>query len=242
MSGRPPEPAAVRAGLQPVPAHDPVEGLQLNPVPLRDLSPRQPLLEVQPHQLCPRDGPLRRPARAVQHPRRVRGGPHAGALVLFAERKLGGGGDHTGALVRGGKSHALSLKRTGEFDVTELASLADGSLLVLERSFIRSSLKLDIRLRLIPAEEIKPGARLEGETLLETGTRYTIDNFEAMALQKWDPDFGSVDRSDPGYDSPADYYGFSQDWAATDAPGYQDTDSFSKTWPRPSGGVSAPSR
>jgi hypothetical protein len=110
----------------------------------------------------------------------LRGGPHAGALVLFAERKLGGGGDHTGALVRGGKSHALSLKRTGEFDVTELASLADGSLLMLERSFIRSSLKLDIRLRLIPAEQIEPGARLEGETLLETGTRYTIDNFEAM--------------------------------------------------------------
>jgi hypothetical protein len=110
----------------------------------------------------------------------LRGGPHIGGMVLFAERKLGSDGDHTGVLVRGGKAYPLSLKRTGSFDVTELASMKDGSLLVLERSFVRSSLKLDIRLRLIPAEEIKPDGRLEGVTLLETGTRYNIDNFEAM--------------------------------------------------------------
>jgi hypothetical protein len=51
-----------------------------------------------------------------------------------------------------------------------------------------------------------------------------------MALQRWDPDFSSVDRTDPGYRNPADYYAVSQDWAADDAPNYRDTDSFSKTW------------
>jgi hypothetical protein len=112
----------------------------------------------------------------------LRGGPNAGALVAFSERKLSIRREHTGALVKGGKSEPLYLKRTGEFNVTDLASLADGSLLVLERSFIRSALKLDMRLRLIRAEDIKPGARLEGEVLLEAGSAYLIDNFEGMAV------------------------------------------------------------
>lgn len=63
------------------------------------------------------------------------------------------------------------------------------------------------------------------------GTMSEFDNFEAMALQKWDPDFGNVDRDDPGYfGKPWRYYTFSQDWASTDAPDYKDADSFSKTW------------
>lgn len=62
------------------------------------------------------------------------------------------------------------------------------------------------------------------------GTITEFDNFEAMALQRWDPDFSRVDRTDPGYADPSRYYAFSQDWAATDAPDYDDPDSFSKTW------------
>lgn len=112
----------------------------------------------------------------------LRGGEHKGALVAFSEHKLDGQNDHGGALMKDDKSYPLFLKRTGEFDITSLQSLSDGSLLVLERSFIRASLKLDIRLRLIKAADIKPGARLDGEVLLEAGNRYMIDNFEGMAV------------------------------------------------------------
>lgn len=113
----------------------------------------------------------------------LRGGDHKGALVVFSEHKLDGAGDHTGALAKGDKSYPLFLKRHEEFDITALASMTDGSLLVLERSFIRASLKLDIRLRLIKAEDIKPGARLGGEVLFEVGNGgYMIDNFEGMAV------------------------------------------------------------
>jgi hypothetical protein len=66
--------------------------------------------------------------------------------------------------------------------------------------------------------------------LYHQGNLTEFDNFEAMALQRWDPDFGSVNRSDPGLASPADYYAFSKKWTAADAPDYQDTSSFSKTW------------
>ena len=112
----------------------------------------------------------------------LRGGPYAGALVAFAERKLTKDGNHTGALVVNGKPFPLFLKRSGEFDVTDLAALKDGSLLVLERSFIRATLKLDSRLRLIPAQEIQPGALLEGELLFSADQRYRIDNFEGMSV------------------------------------------------------------
>lgn len=112
----------------------------------------------------------------------LRGGDHKGALAVFAEHKLDRQNDHTGALMKAGKSYPLFLKRGAEFDITALQSLSDGSLLVLERSFIRASLKLDIRLRLIKAADIKPGARLDGEVLFEAGSSYMIDNFEGMAV------------------------------------------------------------
>jgi hypothetical protein len=114
----------------------------------------------------------------------MRGGPYAGGLVAFAEKKLTKDGNHTGALIKNGKTYPLFLKRTAEFDITDLAGLKDGSLLVLERSFIRASLKLDIRLRLIPAKEIKPGALMDGEVLLAADRRYRIDNIEGMAVSE----------------------------------------------------------
>ena len=63
------------------------------------------------------------------------------------------------------------------------------------------------------------------------GNATEFDNFEAMALQKWKPDFKRVNREDPGYaGKPWRYYKFSQDWAHADAPDYDDRDEFSKTW------------
>jgi hypothetical protein len=59
---------------------------------------------------------------------------------------------------------------------------------VLERNFIKRSLKLGIRLRLIAADAVKPGARLDGEVLLDADTRYAIDNFEAMAVSRNEAD------------------------------------------------------
>ena len=74
------------------------------------------------------------------------------------------------------------------------------------------------------------GVPAHANGIYHQGNISEFDNFEAMALQRWDPDFSSVDRADPGYRNPADYYAVSQDWAADDAPDYRDTDSFSKTW------------
>jgi hypothetical protein len=62
------------------------------------------------------------------------------------------------------------------------------------------------------------------------GNLTEFDNFEAVAAQKWAPDFKDVNRKDPGYDNPSQYYAFSGDWTRADAPNYHDRNSFSKFW------------
>lgn len=74
------------------------------------------------------------------------------------------------------------------------------------------------------------GVPAHANGVIHQGTLTEFDNFEAMALQKWDPDFTHVNRTDPGYADPSKYYRFSQDWTHADAPGYHDRNSFSKTW------------
>jgi hypothetical protein len=62
------------------------------------------------------------------------------------------------------------------------------------------------------------------------GNLTEFDNFEFMALQKWDPDFVDVNRTDPAFSDPSRYYRFSQQWTHADAPDYHDRNSFAKTW------------
>jgi hypothetical protein len=112
----------------------------------------------------------------------LRGGPYAGAIVTFSERLLTDDGRHTGALLKDGKSQPLFMKRYAEFDITDMQSLSNGNLVVLERSFNPALLRVGARLRLIKAADIKPGATLDGDMLLEAGPGYEVDNFEALAL------------------------------------------------------------
>jgi len=113
----------------------------------------------------------------------IRGGPNRGAVIAFAERLLDGQGNHTGWIWLQGNPHRLSLRNIGDFDITDAASLPDGSLLVLER-FFRISEGVKMRLRLIKAANLQPGALLDGEVLLEADGRYEIDNMEGLAVHQ----------------------------------------------------------
>lgn len=112
----------------------------------------------------------------------LRGGPYAGSLVAFAERLHDKAGDHTGWLWIKGKPQQFHLTDIDGFDLTDAAALPDGSLLVLERRF-RWSEGVKGRLRLIRRSELRPGARIEGETLLEADMNAEIDNMEGLAVQ-----------------------------------------------------------
>lgn len=114
----------------------------------------------------------------------LRGGPLAGALVLFGEQLLTKDGNLTGALVVNGEAKTLTMKRYESYDVSDIQSLADGSLVVLERSFNPVNRRLGIRLRLIKAEDVKPGIVIEGENLLDAGPGQEIDNFEGLAVHE----------------------------------------------------------
>lgn len=62
------------------------------------------------------------------------------------------------------------------------------------------------------------------------GNLREFDNFEFMALSNWKPDFKHVNKTNPAYGDPSDYYAFSKAWTHQDAPDYHDRNSFSKTW------------
>lgn len=62
------------------------------------------------------------------------------------------------------------------------------------------------------------------------GNMTEFDNFEYMALWNWKPNIDDIEKEDPVFDNPWDYYEFAQAWCQEDAPDYNDRDSFSKTW------------
>jgi len=69
--------------------------------------------------------------------------------------------------------------RHDPFDATDGAFLANGDLLLLERrfSFIGG---LGMRIRLIKSADMRPGALVDGEVLLEADMGHAIDNMEGI--------------------------------------------------------------
>jgi len=113
----------------------------------------------------------------------LRGGLFRGAIVAFAEDLRDENDHHTGWVLGKGAPKQLSFKDIGGFALTGAASLDDGSVLILERRF-RMSEGVRMRLRLIPADELRPGRVIEGETLILSDMSYEIDNMEAVAVHK----------------------------------------------------------
>lgn len=108
-------------------------------------------------------------------------GRYKGALVALAEEADSATGHHAGWIWVGGVPRALKVVSRDEFALTAAASLHDGSLLLLERRF-RIFDGVRMRIRLIPAGRIEPGALLDGEVLIEAGPGQQIDNMEGLAV------------------------------------------------------------
>jgi hypothetical protein len=112
-----------------------------------------------------------------------KGGPHKDAVIAFAEQLLDERRNHTGWIWPQGEPRRLSLVNIGDFDITDAAALPDGGLLVLER-FFRLTEGVKMRLRLIKPADLRPGALLDGEVLLEADGGYEIDNMEGLAVHQ----------------------------------------------------------
>jgi hypothetical protein len=103
-----------------------------------------------------------------------------GRLLLLAEDATGGPRT-LGALGDGINWQKLSYRLHADFKPTALAALPQGGCLVLERAY-SPALGARARLGWLPAEQLKPGARLAPLILAELAPPLTTDNFEGLAL------------------------------------------------------------
>lgn len=111
------------------------------------------------------------------------GGAYKGSIVAISERFPDNPGQHTGWIWVKGEPRQIGFADIGGFEVTDAASLADGTLLVLERRF-RWTEGVKMRIRRFAPETVKPAQTMEGEILIEADLSYEIDNMEGLAVHR----------------------------------------------------------
>ncbi|GAB4350695.1 MAG: esterase-like activity of phytase family protein [Oricola sp.] len=113
--------------------------------------------------------------------------PFPGALVGVSEKSLDRNGNIMAFVRKPDGSHfEFSVRRTGEFDITDGQFLPGGDLVLLERRFNVVD-GVAMRLRRIAGGTIAAGATVDGEVLLEANLLYQIDNMEGLSITV-DPD------------------------------------------------------
>jgi hypothetical protein len=110
------------------------------------------------------------------------GQPLAGAIVAIAERS-GSEDEPTLGVILGRQPGLFRVIRHGGFDITDLAFLPDGDILLLERWY-RTLRGVGMRIRRIPGASLKPGALLDGPVLIEADLGQEIDNMEGLAVHQ----------------------------------------------------------
>lgn len=116
-------------------------------------------------------------------------GQHEGGLVVVSEKSLDRNGNIFAAIIEGPHKGIFTVKRSGDFDITDGAFLPNGDMLLLERSF-KPADGVKMRLRRIYGEEIAKGMVADGPALFEADMAYQIDNMEAMDV--WQRGDGAV--------------------------------------------------
>lgn len=116
----------------------------------------------------------------------LRGGPRKDAVIAFGERLTDGQGNRMGWIWSGDKADPVRLTDIGDFDISDVASLEDGSIIVLERRF-RWTEGLQIRLRLVAPEELALSGPMKGKVLMKADLADEIDNMEGLGVSR-EPD------------------------------------------------------
>ncbi|WHO73983.1 esterase-like activity of phytase family protein [Rhizobium sp. BT03] len=106
-------------------------------------------------------------------------GPLKGGVVIVSERGLDNDGNRLAAILSGPLKGQFAVARDGSFDVTDGAFLPNGDLLLLERRFNMAE-GIGMRLRRVKGADIKPGAVVDGDLLLEGNFNSQIDNMEGL--------------------------------------------------------------
>lgn len=111
----------------------------------------------------------------------VPSGPFKGALVAIAERSGKEDEPTLGVLLGGPQPGLFQVARHDGYDITDLAFLPSGDMLLLERWY-QPLRGVGMRIRRIAGREIRPGAFLDGSRLIEADLGYEIDNMEGLSV------------------------------------------------------------
>jgi hypothetical protein len=111
-----------------------------------------------------------------------KGLPNAGALIALAERGREEADDIPGFLLAV-RPITFSVRRSGDFDLTDAAMTPAGDLLILERhfSYLRG---VSMRIRRLLIQDIVAGAVIDGPVLIEADMGFQIDNMEGLAVHR----------------------------------------------------------
>lgn len=102
-----------------------------------------------------------------------------GAAVIVSERSVDRSDNLFAGILEGPMKGAFAVVRADPYAVTDGAFLPGGDLLLLERRFNFAS-GLGMRIRRIAGADIRPGAVVDGDVMLEADMGYQIDNMEAL--------------------------------------------------------------
>ncbi|RYE32683.1 MAG: twin-arginine translocation pathway signal [Hyphomicrobiales bacterium] len=108
-------------------------------------------------------------------------GPLKGTLVAIAERSGREDEPTLGALLGGPQPGLFKLARHDGYDITDLAFLPSGDMLVLERWY-QPLRGVGMRIRRITGRDIRPGALVDGQRLIEADLGFEIDNMEGLSV------------------------------------------------------------
>lgn len=139
----------------------------------------------------PPSGPLQLPPetkrmdanRGIEALTPLRTGRLKGTTLAFSERLPDGAGNLRGWLIGGPSPGPVTLKSIGGFDITDAAELPGGGVVLLERRF-RYSEGVKMRIRRLAEKDLRPGATIEGDVLLEATDALNIDNMEGIAAYR----------------------------------------------------------
>jgi hypothetical protein len=111
------------------------------------------------------------------------GQPLAGAVVAISERS-GRDEEATQGFILGGRQPGqFSVARHDGYDITDMAFLPGGDMLLLERWY-RPWSGVGMRIRRIAGQGLRPGALLDGPYLIEADLGQEIDNMEGLCVHQ----------------------------------------------------------
>lgn len=102
-----------------------------------------------------------------------------GRTVVITEKSVDADGNLFAAIISGPDKGIFKVVKRQEFDVTDAAFLPDGDLLVLERRFSLLG-GIGMRIRRIAADDIHPGAVVDGPVIMQASGANRIDNMEGL--------------------------------------------------------------